>query len=112
MEQKILLVEDEIIVALDLQEILESAGYTVTVTHNFQDAIDAVKKFKPNLAICDINLGNGKTGIEFSMEAKLLAPKLEVIYVTAFSDQKMVESADATDPFNYIVKPWNEDAFL
>ena len=109
MEQKILLVEDEIIVALDLQEILESAGYTVTVTHNFHDAIDAVKKFKPNLAICDINLGNGKTGIEFSMEAKLLAPKLEVIYVTAFSDQKMVESADATDPFNYIVKPWNEE---
>ena len=109
MEQKILLVEDEIIVALDLQEILESAGYLVTVTHNFQDAIEATKKYKPNLAICDINLGNGKTGIEFAIEAKLILPKLEVIYVTAFSDQKMVESADATDPFIYIVKPWNEE---
>jgi DNA-binding NarL/FixJ family response regulator len=109
MEKRILLLEDEIIVALDLQEILEAAGYHTVVTHNYLDAIEATKKFKPQLAICDINLGNSNSGIEFAMEAKLILPKLEVIYVTAFSDQKMVESADATQPFNYIVKPWNEE---
>lgn len=109
MEKRILLLEDEIIVSLDLQEILEAAGYHVTVTHNFQDAIEAVKKQKPHLAICDINLGNGSTGIDFALEAKILLPKLEVIYVTAFSDQKMVELAESSDPFNYIVKPWNEE---
>jgi DNA-binding NtrC family response regulator len=90
MEKRILLLEDEIIVSLDLQEILEAVGYLVTVTHNFQDAIEAAKKQKPHLAICDINLGNGSTGIDFALEAKLLLPKLEVIYVTAFSDHKMV----------------------
>ena len=109
MEKRILLLEDEIIVSLDLQEILEAVGYLVTVTHNFQDAIEAAKKQKPHLAICDINLGNGSTGIDFALEAKLLLPKLEVIYVTAFSDHKMVEMADASNPFNYIVKPWNEE---
>ena len=109
MEKRILLLEDEIIVALDLQEILEAAGFATFVTHNHQDAMDAVKKHKPHLAICDINLGNGDTGIDFAIEAKLLLPKLEVIYVTAFSDQKMVETADSTNPFNYIVKPWNEE---
>jgi hypothetical protein len=109
MEKRILLLEDEIIVALDLQEILDISGYQTMVTHNHQDALDVVKKFKPHLVICDINLGNGPSGIDFAKEAKNWLPKLEVIYVTAFSDQKMVESADLTNPFNYIVKPWNEE---
>jgi DNA-binding NarL/FixJ family response regulator len=109
MEKRILLLEDEIIVALDLQEILDAAGYQTMVTHNHKDAMDVVKKFKPHLVICDINLGNGPTGIDFAKESKSLLPKLEVIYVTAFSDQKMVESADLTNPYNYIVKPWNEE---
>ena len=109
MEKKILLLEDEIIVALDLQEILDAAGYITMVTHNVSEAMDVVKKFKPHLVICDINLGSGASGIDFMVEAKNLLPKLEVIYVTAFSDQKMVETAELTDPFNYIVKPWNEE---
>ena len=109
MEKRILLLEDEIIVALDLQEILETSGYQTMAAHNHIDAIDVLKKFKPHLAICDINLGNGPTGIDFAMEAKSILPKLEIIYVTAFSDQKMVETADLTNPFNYIVKPWNEE---
>lgn len=109
MEKRILLLEDEIIVALDLQEILEAAGYATCVTHNYQDAIEAIKRHKPHLAICDINLGNNNSGIDFAKAAKLILPKLEVIYVTAFSDQKMVESTDNTHPFIYIVKPWNEE---
>jgi DNA-binding NarL/FixJ family response regulator len=109
MEKRILLLEDEIIVALDLQEILDAAGYQTMVAHNHKDAIEVVKKFKPHLVICDINLGNGPNGIEFTIDAKNILPKLEIIYVTAFSDQKMVESADLTNPFNYIVKPWNEE---
>jgi DNA-binding NarL/FixJ family response regulator len=109
MEKRILILEDEIIVALDLQEILDTAGYVTMVKHNHQEATQVIKKFKPHLAICDINLGNGPTGIDFSIEAKANLPKLEIIYVTAFSDQKMVASADLTDPYNYIVKPWNEE---
>lgn len=109
MEKRILLLEDEIIVALDLQEILSADGYNTLITHNFKDAIDLIKIFKPHLAICDINLGKGPSGIDFVKEAKNLLPKMEIIYLTAFSDQKMVETAETTGPFNYIVKPWNEE---
>lgn len=108
MEKRILILEDEIIVALDLQEILDTTGYKTLVAHNYTDAIEGIKKFKPHLAICDINLGNGATGIDFAKDAKLITPQLEVIYVTAFSDHKMVESAEQTSPKSYLVKPWNE----
>ena len=108
MEKRILILEDEIIVALDLQELLDQAGFITAVTHTYSAGIEALKKFKPHLAICDINLGTGANGIEFAKDAKLNMPQLEVVFVTAFSDQKMVESAELTSPFNYIVKPWNE----
>lgn len=109
MNKKILILEDEIIVSLDLQEILDGANYETLVVHNYNDAINALKNFKPQLAICDINLGIGSSGIQFAKDATQVLPQLEVIYVTAFSEQKMVEEADLTDPFNYIVKPWNEE---
>jgi len=109
MNKKILILEDEIIVSLDLQEILDGANYETLVVHNYNDAINALKNFKPQLAICDINLGIGSSGIQFAKDATQFLPQLEVIYVTAFSEQKMVEEADLTDPFNYIVKPWNEE---
>jgi DNA-binding NarL/FixJ family response regulator len=106
---KILILEDEILVALDLQELLEAAGYQTKVAHKYSDALALLDKFSPELAICDINLGKGASGIDFATDAKQLLPKLEIIYVTAFSTSDMVEAAEDTNPFNYIVKPWNEE---
>ena len=67
------------------------------------------KKFKPNLAICDINLGKGLTGIDFVKDVYIILPKLEIIYVSAFSNKQMMDEVSATNSLNYIVKPWNED---
>ena len=108
MDKRILILEDEIIVAIDLQEVLESLGYGTYVAHNYNEAMAAVPNFKPQLAICDINLGQGANGIDFAKDANKISPQMEVIYVTAFSDTKMVTAAAETDPFNYLVKPWNE----
>ena len=108
MDKKILILEDEIIVAIDLQEVLETIGYITYVVHNYKEAIAAVTSFKPQLAICDINLGIGANGIDFARDANKISPQMEIIYVTAFSDQKMVSEAMETEPFNYLVKPWNE----
>jgi len=108
MDKKILILEDEIIVAIDLQEVLETIGYITYVVHNYKEAIAAVTSFKPQLAICDINLGIGANGIDFARDANKISPHMEIIYVTAFSDQKMVSEAMETEPFNYLVKPWNE----
>lgn len=106
---KILILEDEILVAMDLQELLEAAGYQTKVAQKYSDALALLDKFSPELAICDINLGKGASGIDFATDAKQLLPKLEIIYITAFSSPDILEAAEDTNPFNYIVKPWNEE---
>ncbi len=107
--QRILILEDDQIVAIDLQELLQEAGYETITAHNYNEALEQAKKFKPNLAICDINLGNGYTGIDFVKDIYILLPKLEIIYVTAFSNKQIIDEVEATNPLNYIVKPWNEE---
>lgn len=108
-EKKILILEDEIIVALDLQELLEEEGYHTKVVHNFAEGLKHLKEFRPHLVICDINLGVGENGIDFAKAAKLNYPQLEIIFVTAFTSHQIIEDAQGTEPFNYIVKPWNDD---
>ncbi len=112
MDKRILILEDEIIVAIDLQEVLEAVGYSTYVVHSYNEAITALSSYKPQLAICDINLGLGANGIDFAKDAIKLSPQIEIIYVTAFSDQKMVTEASDTTPFNYLVKPWNEQQIV
>lgn len=106
---RILILEDDQIVAFDLQELLIAAGFETLVAFTHSDALEKAKSFKPQLAICDINLGEGPTGIEFVKDVYIIVPKLEIIYVTAFSNKQMIEEAETTSPLNYIVKPWNEE---
>lgn len=106
---RILILEDDQIVAVDLQELLITAGYETIIAHTYTDALIKAKTFKPNLAICDINLGDGLTGIDFVKDVYIILPKLEIIYVTAFSNKQIIEDAELTNPLNYIVKPWNEE---
>jgi two-component SAPR family response regulator len=108
-DNKILILEDDIIVGIDLQEVLTAFGYNTILVHNYENALLQAKKFKPHLAICDIKLGNGLTGIDFVKDVYIILPKLEIIYVTAFSSQQMMDDVSATNPLNYIVKPWNEE---
>jgi DNA-binding NarL/FixJ family response regulator len=105
---RILIVEDEVIVAIDLYEILEKIGFEVRMANNFDQAMIALVDWKPQLAICDIDLGIGKTGIEFALEAKNLMPSLEVIFLTAFGDRSHFDQTNESNPINYLVKPWNE----
>ena len=108
-ENKILILEDDIIVGIDLQEVLIANGYNTLLVHNYETALSQAKIFKPNLAICDINLGKGLTGIDFVKDVYIILPKLEIIYVTAFSNKQMMDDVATTNSLNYIVKPWNEE---
>jgi DNA-binding NarL/FixJ family response regulator len=82
------------------------------VAHNYKEAIKAIKSFNPHLAICDINLGGSETGIDWAREANMMNSRLEIIYVTAFSEQSLVDEAHSTEPFNFIIKPWNEQQII
>jgi len=108
-DNKILILEDDIIVGIDLQEVLIANGYKTMLVHNYETALIQAKKFKPNLAICDIDLGKGLTGIDFVKDVYVVLPKLEIIYVSAFSNKQMMDEVAETNSLNYIVKPWNED---
>ena len=107
-QKRIIILEDEIIVALDIKEILEELGYACQVFHDFHLALQALDTFNPQLAICDINIGEGPSGIDFVKQALQLKPQLAIIYLTAFSDRKIVELAGKTHPVNYILKPWSD----
>jgi DNA-binding NarL/FixJ family response regulator len=104
---RILVLEDEVIVATDISEILLSCGYEVQIAHSYVEAMDICRHFIPQLAICDIDLGGEKTGIDFALVAKKNMPALEIIFLTASVDRSYLGQTRQLSPINYLVKPWN-----
>lgn len=106
---KILVVEDESIVSFDIQMALESFGYIVTNTvENYDDAINSVKENMPDLILLDINLENSKDGIEIAKTIQEFKD-IDIIYLTAFTDDKTIDRAVETNPLAYLVKPFNRN---
>lgn len=105
---KILIVEDETIVAFDIEIVLEKLGYEVSDSvDNYEDAIKSVKENEPTLILMDINLENSKDGIETAKSIQEIK-SIPIIYLTAFSDEKTIEKALSTNPVGYITKPFKE----
>ncbi|BDI17032.1 hypothetical protein ANSO36C_28340 [Nostoc cf. commune SO-36] len=105
---KILIVEDEYILALNLQESLELLGYTVSdIADSAETAIDKAAELLPNLVLMDIRLRGEMDGIE---AAQLIWNRLQipVVYITGHSDKSTVERAKMTFAFGYILKPVKE----
>lgn len=107
--RKILILEDELIVGLDLQEILIQEGYKTNLVHSFDEGMLELTTFNPQLVLCDINLNGKANGIDFAKEVNKLYPFTEVIFITSYTSVKYTEEADQTSPLDYIVKPWNEE---
>lgn len=106
--RKILIVDDEIILATDLQELLQQLNFKVAVAHHYTDALHIAKLFQPDLLLCDINLNQNKNGIDLVKELRQSYPDFEVIYLTAYSSEDIITQAELTEPFNYLVKPYND----
>ena len=106
---KILIVEDEPIVALDIQNTLIKLGYIVTdMVTNYDDTLSSVQSNEPDIIFMDIHLQNSKNGIETVMEIKK-SKNIPVVYLTAFSDDYTMQKAIETDPISYILKPFKRD---
>ena len=105
---KILIVEDEIIVAEDIKENLEELGYTITaIADSAKQALREIALTRPDLVLMDICLKGKMDGIQAS--AKIWDEfKVPVIYLTANSDISTIQRAKDTAPFGYITKPFNE----
>lgn len=105
---KILVVEDEGIVAIDLQTTLEDLGYIVTaVVDSGEMAIEKAKETQPNLALMDIRLAGELDGIQ---AAEIIRSEFDipVIYLTAYADKETLKRARLTLPFGYLIKPFEE----
>jgi PAS domain S-box-containing protein len=104
---KILIIEDESIVAEDLKEVLEKKGYIVpAILSSGEEALAVVSTSHPDLILMDISLSGRLDGIE---TAKRIHEKynIPVIYLTSYSSDGYIESAKQTDPYGYIVKPFD-----
>src|SRR6056297_1623227 len=105
---KILLVEDESIVAMDMERRLTGLGYSV-IAHVMtgEAAIEKAGTLRPDLILMDIHLKGAVDGIE---AAEVIKDKnaVPVIYITAYSDEATLDRAKVTEPFGYILKPFQE----
>jgi len=103
---KILIVEDESIVALDIRSALLKLNYEVTdMVASYEQAIQSVKNTCPDIALLDINLQNSKDGIAIAKKLQKMN-NISVVYLTAFSDDETLQRAVKTDPLGYILKPF------
>ncbi len=109
LDKHILIVEDEIIVARDLQMLLEQLGYTKTaVVTTGERAIQYAGENRPDLIIMDVVLPGKVDGIE-TMEKIHSNFDVPVIYLTAHRENTIFERAKSTEPFGYLIKPFNND---
>ncbi len=106
---KILIIEDDIVIANELQEQLLEFGYLITDNvDNSDDALLAFRRRLPDLVVCDINLGGSKLdGIELVEEFNAIE-KVPVIFLTSYGDSETVGRAKETNPAYYLIKPCNE----
>ncbi len=104
----IFIVEDESIVAKDIQNSLVKLGYNVVgIANNGADAIEKVVELAPDLVLMDIMIKGNLTGIEASEKIKEQI-NVPVIFLTAYADESTLTRAKITEPYGYILKPFKE----
>ncbi|MDO8841792.1 response regulator [Methanocalculus sp.] len=105
---RILVVEDEALVAQDLKEMLQGLGYEVPgIAKTGERAIALAGEHQPDLVLMDINLASEMDGITAGGEIRSRWG-IPIIYVTAFATQVIIDRAKKTSPAGYILKPFNE----
>ncbi|MCV2355830.1 response regulator [Paucibacter sp. B2R-40] len=105
---RILIVEDEHIVARDLQQQLEELGYA-TVGHAVcgEQGLAMATELRPDLVLMDIQLSGTHDGIEAAQQIRATLA-LPVVFLTAFAADEVLARAKLTEPFGYILKPFTE----
>lgn len=105
---RILIVEDERIVALNLQQRLTKLGYEVTGrAASGLEALAKARQQRPDLVLMDIHIEGDMDGIETARRLKEEL-NLRVIYLTAYAEDSTLERARETQPYGYLIKPFSE----
>jgi DNA-binding LytR/AlgR family response regulator len=109
---KILIVEDEAIIAKDIENVLTKAGYKVVGTFsNGEAAVENVDDLNPDIILMDIMLKGDMSGIQ---AAEIIREKsnIPVVFLTAYADENTIDKARSAVPYGYIVKPFKENEVI
>lgn len=108
----ILIVEDDAIIGQSLRSCLRKAGYMVSDSvSNGEDALDAIRIKLPDLILMDIALDGGMDGISTAQEIRSQYD-IPIVYLTAYADEETLTRAKGTDPYGYVLKPYEERILL
>ena len=111
MADKVLIVEDEMIVATDLRLVLEKNNYKVIgLARSYEKAFEFIRKEKPDMVLLDIFLTGTLTGIDIAK--KLKEENIAFIYISANANEEVLARAKTTEPYGFIVKPFREKDLL
>ncbi|MDP7741609.1 MAG: response regulator, partial [Lentisphaeria bacterium] len=107
-QANIVIVEDEPIVAMDIKRCLKQLGYQVAaVAASSEDAVQQVVDNRPDLVLMDIRLKGDIDGIETAWRVRQRF-NVPIVYLTAHSDPETLERAKFTEPYGYILKPYED----
>ena len=112
MSIRVLIVEDEPVIATDIEMTLTGEDYDVVgIAYTSTKAIDMLHRVQPDLVLLDIAIKGDRNGIDI---ARIINDKYHVpfIYITSFSDRETLERAKATLPYGYIVKPFKDSDII
>lgn len=102
---KILIVEDEMITAESIKDMLEDLGYEVqNIFIRAETALEAISKEQPDLALFDIQLKGEHTGIWLAEQVRE-SFNFPYIFLTSYGDKATIEKASSTHPYGYLLKP-------
>jgi formate hydrogenlyase transcriptional activator len=109
--KKVLIVEDQFVEANDLQLMLAKAGYHVCgIARSVALAREMIKKERPDLVLLDIFLKGKETGIDLAKQ--LGKENIAFVYLSANSNEEVLNAAKATEPYGFLVKPFREKDLL
>src|SRR5215472_11710000 len=102
---QILIAEDDPTIAQDLKYKIENLGYEVVgITHSGEQAVVLAENLRPDLVLMDIQLAGEMDGIEAAEKIRTL--RVPLVYVSGFCDSPMLQRAQLTEPYGYILKPY------
>ncbi len=108
MNEKIFVVEDDALTAAQLRGYIDEMGYRFAgKTDNAEDALDEIRKSEPDLVLMDIRLNGAMDGIEAAARLRAEATAA-LIFLTAYADDETLARAKLTEPYGYLVKPFNK----
>jgi len=104
---RVMIVEDEAVVAMDIAGHLASLGYIVTaLCSSGKQALEEAEKTPPDIALMDINLGGTIDGIETAQQLRTNLD-IPVIFFTVYADEEILDRAKIVEPLGYLINPFD-----